>query len=381
MRVAIVHDWLTGMRGGERVLECMLRLHPSAEIFTLLHVPGSVSPLIEDRPIHTSPLQQVPFAAQRYRYLLPFFPRAVEALDLAGFELVISSSHCVAKGARVPAGVPHLCYCHTPMRYLWDQHGEYFGPGRAGRLARVAMAVSAPGLRAWDVESSARVHRFVATSRHVQARISRHWGRESSVVHPPVDVERFGPAAEREDYYLMVGAAAPYKRFDLAAEAFRELDRKLVVVDRAAGRGASSRAARSTLPPNVEILRSVTDEEMPQLLARARALVLPGIEDFGIAVVEALASGTPVVALGRGGVLDTVRPLDGGDGGYDGGPPTGVFFERPTAEALVEAIARLESHRFDPSALVAAARPFGVERFLAELSAEVDALFAAARAR
>jgi glycosyltransferase involved in cell wall biosynthesis len=373
MKVAIVHDWLTGMRGGERVLEALLRLHPTAEIYTLLHVRGSVSPLIEDRPIHTSPLQRVPFVDGRYRYLLPFMPRAIEALDLRGFDLVVSSSHCVAKGARVPRGVPHLCYCHTPMRYVWDQYDAYFGNGRASPGVHAAMRALAPGLRAWDVETSARVHRFVATSRHVQSRISRYYGRESSVVAPPVAVDRFEPGRAREDYYLMVGAAAPYKRFDLAVEAFRQLDRRLVVVGRAAGRGAGSRALGDDLPANVEVLGAVTDERMRDLLGRARALVLPGVEDFGIAVVEALASGTPVVALGEGGVLDTVRPLGAND---PRGPPTGVFFAEDTPAALIDAIGRLEAHRFDSDVLVAASRGYGEERFIIEMRAEEDVLFA-----
>jgi glycosyltransferase involved in cell wall biosynthesis len=235
------------------------------------------------------------------------------------------------------------------------------------------MQVLAPGLRAWDVETSARVHRFVATSRHVRNRISRYYGRESSVVPPPVALERFGPGAAPRDYYLMIGAAAPYKRFDLAVEAFRRLDRRLVVVGRAAGRGSGSRALDGAVPANVEVLGPVTDERMTDLLGRARALVLPGVEDFGIAVVEALASGTPVVALGEGGVLDTVRPLGASD---PGGPPTGVFFGEATPAALIDAIGRLEAHHFDPDVLVAASRGFGEERFISEMRAEEDALLA-----
>jgi glycosyltransferase involved in cell wall biosynthesis len=373
VNVAIVHDWLTGMRGGERVLEALLELYPAAEIFTLLHVPGSVSELIEDRPIHTSPLQRVPFAMKRYRYLLPLFPRAVEALDLAGFELVVSSSHCIAKSARVPREIPHLCYCHTPMRYVWDQFDAYFGVGRAGPGVRAAMRALAPGLRSWDVETSARVHRFVASSHHVRDRILRYYGRDAYVVHPPVDLARFHPSADRDDYYVMVGAAAPYKRFDLAVEAFRRLDRRLVVVGRAAGSGAGSRVREGALPPNVEVLGSVRDEEVTGLLSRARALVLPGVEDFGIVVVEALASGTPIVAFGVGGVLDTVRPLGVDE---DGRPATGVFFDVPSPESLAHAIARLEAHRFEPADLVAASRGFGKDRFLAEMRAQHDALLA-----
>jgi hypothetical protein len=186
MRVAVVHDWLTGMRGGERVLEGLLDLFPSAEIFTLLHVPGSVSPWIEARPIHTSGLSALPGAARWYRYALPVLPRLIERFDLRGFDLVISSSHCVAKGARAPAGVPHVCYCHTPMRYVWDEYDAYFGRGRAPPHVRAVMRLAAPRLRAWDRRSAGRVTAFVANSRNVGARIRRHYGRDAAVVYPPV---------------------------------------------------------------------------------------------------------------------------------------------------------------------------------------------------
>jgi glycosyltransferase involved in cell wall biosynthesis len=367
MRVAIIHDWLTGMRGGERVLEALLELHPGAELFTLLHVPGSVSAPIEARPIHTSFLQHVPTAHRAYRWLLPLLPRAVESLDLRGFDLVISSSHCVAKGAKVPQGVPHLCYCHTPMRYVWDQQDAYFGPGRARWPVRAAARAVAPRLRAWDVRSAGGVHRFVANSRLVQERIYRFYLRPSVVVHPPVDLERFAPAAERDDYYLVLGAPAPYKRFDLALEAFERLGRPLTIAGPGLGRSA---LGRGRLPPGVTVRDDPSDVEVAGLLARARALVLPGVEDFGIAVVEALASGTPVIALGRGGVVDTVRPL-GGDGPE---LPTGVFFDEPTGDALVDAVLRFEAHGFDRDALVASARPFGRDRFLAAMRREEEAL-------
>ncbi len=364
MRVAIVHDWLTGMRGGEAVLEALLDLHPDAEIFTLLHVPGSVSSAIESRPIHTSFLQRVPGVSSRYRYLLPFFPRAIEGLDLAGFDLVLSSSHCVAKGVRLPADSRHICYCHTPMRYVWDQYEAYFGPGRAPWAVRAAMRRVAPRLRAWDVRTAARVHRFVANSRHVAGRIERCFGRDATVVHPPVDLDRFTPGAERDDFYLVLGAPAPYKRTDLAIEACARLGRPLALAGYSTGKGAGSARHFRRLPANVQLLGHLSDLDVAHTLGRARALLLPGVEDFGIAVVEALASGTPVIALGDGGVLDTVRPL-GGDPSL--GPATGVFFTEPTPEALMNAILRFEAHAFDRDALVASARPFGRDRFLAEM--------------
>ncbi|HEX9884983.1 MAG TPA: glycosyltransferase [Longimicrobiales bacterium] len=375
MKVALVHDWLVGMRGGERVLEALLDLFPTAEIFTLFHRPGSTSPAIEARPIHTSFLDRLPGARRAYRHLLPLFPRAVESLDVRGFDLVVSSSHCVAKGVRVPAGTPHLCYCHTPMRYLWDQYDAYFARGRASVPVRLAMRAVAPRLRAWDVRTARGVDRFVANSTAVRERIRRIYRRDASVVHPPVDVERFHATGERDGPYLVLGALQPYKRVDLAVEAFRGLDRPLVVV----GGGRVPRAMRARAGNRVAFLGHLPDQDVSRILARARALILPGVEDFGIGVVEALASGTPVIALGEGGALDTVRPAacEAGSNGFP--PATGVLFAEPTPAALADAVRRFEAMTFDTDALVAAARPFRRERFLQEMRREVDAVLAGDR--
>lgn len=369
MRVAIVHDWLTGMRGGERVLEGLLDLLPEAEIFTLLHVPGTVSARIEARPIHVSFVGRLPDAARRYRYYLPLFPRAVESFSLSGFDLVVSSSHCVAKGARAPGGVPHVCYCHTPMRYVWDRYEEYFGAGRAPTAVRLAMRYLAPRLRAWDVRTAERVTRFVANSEHVRRRIGTFYGREASVVHPPVDLEGFAPRARRGDHYVVLGAPAPYKRLDLAIEAFRLIDRPLWVVGEGVGEGAGPAGLRALAPSNVRFLGRVSDADVAEILGTARALILPGVEDFGIGVVEALASGTPVAAFREGGAMDTVHPLEAATPDQ---PATGVFFRQATPAALAGAIARLEAHAFDEDALVAAARPFARERFLEGMRREIS---------
>ena len=364
MRVAIIHDWLTGMRGGERVLEALLDLYPDAEIFTLLHVRGSVSERIEARPIHTSFIQRIPAAGRIYRRLLPLFPRAIESLDLRGFDLVLSSSHCVAKGVRAPAGVRHICYSHTPMRYVWDQQDAYVGKGRGSAGLRLAMALTAPRLRAWDVDTASRVHRFIANSAHVRDRIRRYYGREAVVVHPPVDIERFHPAPTKDDFYLLLGAPAPYKRIDLALDAFARLGRPLVV----AGEGVPERReiktalARGTV--GLTAMGRVSDVVAADLLRRARALLMPGVEDFGITAVEALASGTPVIGFGMGGILDTVRPVSGANGNE---APTGVFFHAATAEALGEAVLEFERHCFGAETLVEAARPFARERFIAAM--------------
>lgn len=365
MRVALVHDWLTGRRGGELVLAQLVRLFPDSEIFTLLRVPGSVGPDVETRPIHTSPLQHLPGIAHRYRAALPLMPAAMRVLDLRGFDLVISSSHCVAKGARVPPGTPHLAYVHSPMRYMWDQFDAYFGPGRASLPVRLAAAAARPALQAWDRRTAADPDALVANSHHVARRIARFWGREAEVIHPPVELGRFGmqpPAAGRREYFLWLGALAPYKRVDLAVEAFRRTGHVLWI----AGDGQDGRLLRSGLPPNVRWLGKVPDAEVPELYRGARALVFPGEEDFGIAPLEALASGRPVIALARGGALETLTP------------ETGIFFDAPTPESLAGALGRFEAleRSFDPAMARARAELFSEERFRAQVRTRVESLLA-----
>ena len=376
IRVALVHDWLTGMRGGERVLEELLELFPRAEIFTLIHRPETISSQIESRTIHTSFVDDLPFAHGPYRYFLPLFPRAVEFFDLEGFDLVISSSHCVAKGARPPSGVPHLCYCHTPMRYVWDQYQEYFGPGRASPLVRAAVAAIAPRLRRWDVASADRVDRFIANSACVGDRIRRHYGRTAVVVYPPVDVERFRPAPTREDFYLVLGALVPYKRVDLAVEAFNRLGRRLVI----AGEGSELPRLAKVAGPRISFLGRVTDAEVVDLLSRCRAFLLPGEEDFGITAVEAQAAGAPVIAYGKGGALETVVGVEenggvpfrsGEDAVQNRLQPTGVFFHEQSPEGLMDAIERFESQDFSLEALQASAARFGSQRFKQEMRGQV----------
>ena len=379
LRVALVHDWLTGMRGGERVLEALLDLFPRAEIFTLIHRPETVSSQIEARTIHTSFVDDLPFAHGPYRYLLPLFPWAVESFDLEGFDLVISSSHCVAKGARPPSGVPHLCYCHTPMRYVWDQYQAYFGPGRASVPVRAAIAALAPWLRRWDLASAGRVDRFVANSACVGDRIRRHYGRTSVVVYPPVDLQRFTSAPVREDFYLVLGALVPYKRVDRAVEACNRLSRPLVV----AGVGSERSRLAKVAGPGISFLGSVTDAEVVDLLSRCRAFLLPGEEDFGITAVEAQAAGAPVIAYGKGGALETVIGVEhngeapcrsGEDATHDALQPTGVFFHEPSPEGLMAAIERFESQDFSVEALRASAARFGSERFKREMTSQVHEL-------
>jgi len=365
MRVALVHDWLTGRRGGELVLAQLVRLFPEAEIFTLLRNPGSVGPDVESRPIHTSPLQALPGIARNYRAALPLMPAAMRFLDVRGFDLVLSSSHCVAKGIRVPRGTPHLAYVHSPMRYMWDLFDAYFGPGRASMPVRLAAKVSRPWLQSWDRRTAADPDRMVANSHHVAARIERFWGRTAEVVHPPVEMERFAaepPGRGEGGYFLWLGALAPYKRVDVAVEAFRRTGRTLWI----AGDGQDGRLLERGLPPNVRWLGAVADAEVPGLYRRARALVFPGEEDFGIAPLEAMASGRPVLALGRGGVLETVTA------------ETGLFFDAPTPEALAAGVERFDAFErgFDPARARARATEFSEERFRVAIRAQVEALLA-----
>ena len=368
MRVALVHDWLTGMRGGERCLEVFCELLPEADLFTLLHVPGSVSPVIERRRIVTSFIQRLPSARTRYRHYLPLFPAAVARFDLSGYDLVVSLSHCAAKAARARPGARHICYCFTPMRYVWDLYDHYVGAG-AGPLTRVVLPPLAAALRRWDRRTSRRVDRFVAISRFVADRIERCYGRAAEVIYPPVDVSRFEIAPDGDDFYLVVSALVPYKRVDLAVQAATRLGRRLLVV----GTGPEERRLRAMAGPSVEFLGWRSDEEVAGLYARCRALLFPGVEDFGITPLEAMAAGRPVIALAAGGALETVIPPGPGDT-----TPTGLLFEQQSAEALAAAMRAFEAEaeRFDGKALRAHAERFDrplFKRRVADYLAEVGA--------
>jgi glycosyltransferase involved in cell wall biosynthesis len=356
MRVALVHDWLTGLRGGEKVLELLLELYPQAEIFTLLHVPGSTSPRIESHPIRTSFVQRLPLVERHYRWYLPLFPRAIESLDLSGFDLVLSSSHCAAKGAIAPRGALHICYCHTPMRYVWDRFEDYFGSGwRARALYRPA----ARFLRRWDRNSARRVHHFIANSRYVASRIRDYYGREvDAVIPPPVDTDFYTPArdagaaAVAEPYFLVVSALVPYKRIEMALDAFRGRSETLLIV----GTGPSEGRLKALAPKNVRFLGWLPDDELRSLYRGCRAAVLPGVEDFGIVPLEAIACGAPVVAYGEGGAVDTVK---------DG--ETGVLFLEPSAASLSRAIDRVSGLSFNKESLRNWAVGFSRERFLTQM--------------
>jgi len=363
LRVALVHDWLTGMRGGERVLEAFFEVFPEADLFTLIYQPGTVTPLIENHRIKTSFIQRLPFVKKHYRLYLPLFPMAIERLDLTGYDLVISLSHCVAKGVITPPGSMHICYIFTPMRYIWDRFNDYFGPGRAPALKRAAFSAIAHYLRVWDTSSAERVDRFIAISRYIAGRVGKYYGRDAGVIYPPVDLERFSLSKSGpEDFYLIVSAFAPYKRLDIAVRAFNSMGKRLVV----AGSGQDGKKLRAMAGPNIEFLGSASDEKIASLYSRCRALIFPGEEDFGITPLEAMASGRPVIAYGAGGALETVVPLfRDKDASTENHDPTGLFFFEQTKEALIDAITLFEKNikRFSPGAARERAGEFSLEDF------------------
>jgi glycosyltransferase involved in cell wall biosynthesis len=349
--VGLVHDWLTGQRGGEHVLVELARLFPRAPIYTLFHFPGSVAPELEAHPIVTSFVQRAPGLDPWYRWYLPLFPLAVDDLDVSGHRLVASTSHCVAKGARPAPGAFHLCYCHTPMRYAWDQQASYFGgSGPVTLLQRSVLAA----LRRWDVASAPRVSRFVANSHFVAERIRRYYGREALVLPPPVDTGFFTPEPGRpREHVLVVAALAPYKRVDRAVQACAALGLPLVVV----GDGPERARLERLAGPGTRLAGRVSAAELGDLYRGAICLLQPGIEDFGIAAVEALACGTPVVARGEGGVLDIVADgrhgvlFEGDDPGVIGAAVDKCRKMQSNFVNLRERAEVFSAHRFAPGIL------------------------------
>ena len=361
-RVALVHDWLTGMRGGERVLEAICDLFPHADLYTLIHHPGRVSPRIEKMAIRTSVLGRIPGAARHYRLLLPLFPYLIGRFDLSAYDLIVSVSHAVAKGVKHGARPLHVCYLLTPMRYIWASYGDYFAPQRASPVLRTAARVLRPFLQRWDRRTAQQVDHFIAVSRYVQSQAERVYGRAATVVYPPVDLARVSPLGPKANYYLLAGALTPNKRPDQAVAAFTQLGLPLKV----AGSGPGEKRCRRMAGANIEFLGTVSDETMAALYRGAKALIFPGCDDFGLVPVEAQASGTPVIALAAGGALESVTP------------ETGLLYTDPTVEGLAAAVELFERSplRFDPRACVANAARFGAERFKRELLEQIDRAWA-----
>jgi len=392
VKVALVHDWLNGMRGGERCLEALCELYPDAPIFTLFYVEGSVSPMIERHRIVPSLLSYVPFVSKLYRYCLPIFPFLIQTFDLRDYDLILSSSHCVAKGIRVPEKACHISYIHTPMRYVWDQYESYFGKGRCSKVQQAGMGMLRRRLQQWDVQSNAHIHSFIANSSNVAERIKRHYGKSACVVYPPVDWQAFQASHRHEGFYLMVTAFAPYKKVDLAIEAANELGVPLKII----GHGQDEKRLKQMAGPSVEFLGWQPDYRVREFYSRCLAVLFPGEEDFGIVPLEAMAAGKPVIAYGKGGALETVIPLNPlevkgleiiSDKGSNSGiglnektdnPSksfaqtgksqsvlTGVFYYEQSVRAIMDAILLFKQHiaDFDPDRIRAHVEPFDRSHF------------------
>jgi glycosyltransferase involved in cell wall biosynthesis len=361
MKVAIVHYWLVGMRGGEKVVEALAEMYPQADIFTHVYVPEMISEKIREHRIIPTFINALPRASKMYKTYLPLMPLALEQCDLRGYDLVISSESGPAKGVITPAEALHVCYCHTPMRYIWNMYHDY--REGAGRVTRMMMPALSHYLRMWDVSTAARVDSFVANSETVAKRIRRYYGADSVVIHPPVDTNSFSiaPPSEIGDYYLMAGELVAYKRPDLAVRAFNELKLKLVVI----GGGDMLDEVRRLAGPTVTVLGAQPFDVLRSHYARCRALIFPGEEDFGMVPVEAMASGRPVIAFGRGGAVETVAT-----------GLSGVFFAEQTVESISLAVNELGKFEIDPAKIAAHAKRFGKDLFFRKMREHIDRLLA-----
>jgi glycosyltransferase involved in cell wall biosynthesis len=333
MNTAIVHEWFDSYAGSERVVEQILKIFPSADLFGVVDfIDRNEARFLNGRTVNTSFIQRLPGARRHFRNYLPMMPMAVEQFNLSDYDLIISSSHAVAKGVITRSDQLHVSYVHTPMRYAWELQHEYLREVTPnGGLKRLAISPLLHYLRIWDAVSAQRVDRFVANSQFIRDRIRKTYGRESQVIYPPVDVDKFDPTLKREDFYLTVGRWVPYKRLDLIVTAFGRLGLPLVVV----GAGTQSKAARAIACPNIQLLGHQSDSSVQTLLETCKAFVFASEEDFGITVVEAQAAGAPVIAYGRGGARETII-----------NERTGIWFEEQTVQSLCHAVERFEAHPF-----------------------------------
>ena len=366
MKAALIHDWLTGMRGGEKCLEAFCELFPYADLYTLVFDPDSVSPAIRRMNVKTSSIDRLPGAKKRFRYFLPLFPRAIGSFELGDYDLIVSSSHCVAKGV-FPGGALHISYIHSPMRYVWDLHHAYFG-SNASWATRAGMALFRGYLQRWDVRSAERVDYFIANSTNIAGKIERLYGRASQVIYPPVDLDKFYISDRQEPFYLIVSALVPYKSIQLAIAAFNELKLPLKVV----GEGPLRNSLERQAGENIEFTGWVDDARLAKLYAECEALIFPGEEDFGIVPLEAQASGRPVIAYAKGGCTESIIGLDDCS---NGAGPTGIFFSVATPRSLIEAVRRYQAIRqlFDPAALRRHASQFSRTVFKTRMEQFVNA--------
>lgn len=369
-QVALVHDWLNGMRGGEAVFEALLDLYPEADVFTLIYEPEKLSPELRSKldrcRIYTPWIARFPLFRANYRVLLPLLPILAALMPTTSYRLIVSSSHCVAKNVRKGKDAKHLCYIHAPMRYMWTRFEDYFGAGRASLPVRLGAAGFRPLLQWWDRLTAQSVDRFVANSAFIAAQVKEFYSRDAAVVHPFADLSRFSsqPSHQREDFYLMVGALAPYKRADLAVEAFGEMQLPLKVVGGGQDQRRLFRSAQERQYKTVEFLGPRTNEEIESLYSRARAFVFPGVEDFGITPLEALASGTPVIAVGMGGACETVQK------------DAGILYFPQTVDALKAAVLSVEAGevRFSARRCIESVQAFTREQFLKKMQEQLTSL-------
>jgi glycosyltransferase involved in cell wall biosynthesis len=357
--VALIHYWLIRMRGGERVLEALCEMFPEADIFTHVVDPDAISPTLKRHRIRTTFIAKLPGAKRHYQKYLPLMPLALEELDLSDYDIIISSESGPAKGVVTRPDALHVCYCHSPMRYAWDHYHLY--KKKAGRLTRLVMPPLMHQLRIWDVASAARVDHFIANSAFVASRIRKYYRRDSDIVHPPVDVEAFAPAPTQSDAYLLVGELVAYKRADLAIAAFTKMGKRLIVI----GDGEERQRVQQGAGANIEFLGRASFDRLREAYASCRALIFPNEEDFGIVPVEAMASGRPVIALGRGGARDSI--VEG---------ETGLFFEEQSVDGLIAAVERFEAERgrFSTPRIVEHARRFSREAFKSHMRKSLAAL-------
>lgn len=356
MRVVFVHDWLIHMRGGEKVLEAFAELFPRAEIYTLFYNRSKLSPVFRSLRIHGSFLHAWPGIQKYYRWLLPLMPFAVKTFKITKADVVISSSHCIAKGVTIPKGALHICYCHTPMRYLWGYEQDYFKG--YPKMIRKLMEGIFRHLRRWDLKSNDTVDLFISNSENVRNRIQKFYHREARVLFPPLDTDQFKPEGEPKDYYLAVSAFVPYKKIELVIEAFNTLDRSLLIVGEGPLQNYYRKMCRN---PRIEFLGSVSGDRLRRLYSEARALVFPTDEDFGIVPLEAQACGTPVIAFAKGGALESVQ--------------TGLFFQSQTPEAVRQAVLDFEKKAWDRGSISEKVQRFGKENFKQQFLSCVEELF------
>lgn len=363
LKVAIVHYWFTGNAGGERVVDALAGIFPRADLFSLVAAEDQVAPSLRGRRLTTSFVGRMPGATRWYRHFLPLYPLALEQFDFSNYDLVISSESGPAKGVITLPQTCHICYCHSPMRYIWDMYHrsrESMNP-----VTRAAFSVTAHYMRLWDVSTAARVDYFVANSRYIAARIRKCYRRESDVIHPPANVSEGYISAKIDDYYLVVSRLVPYKRVDLAIEVCNRLKRPLRIV----GDGPDYKALKKMAGPTVDFLGRLDERSLHESYAHCRALVFPGEEDFGIVPVEAQSHGRPVIAYGRGGALETVAVPTSGE--CDFSSCTGLLFQSPTQESLAGAVLQFErvEKQFRPEFIRRSVERFGLERFKGEFSA------------